>query len=162
MSELKLAFEELGFTKVQTVLATGNVLFNSKSRSISVLNSTIEKRLEQQFGFPIVSLIRTLNYLVALAKMSPFSGIKITPQTRLYVTFFRDELKRKASTPIQKPDNQFRILKVTDGALFSTLVLSPTNSTVDVMTFLTKEFGKNISTRNWNTIARILEADESD
>ncbi|MGI0020618.1 MAG: hypothetical protein ACREAY_09125 [Nitrososphaera sp.] len=49
-------------------------------------------------------------------------------------------------------------MHVPDGEVFSVLTLSPDRRTVDLMKILEIEFGKKITTRNWNTVSRILKA----
>jgi len=39
----------------------------------------------------------------------------------------------------------------------SVLVLSSNSRTVDLMKVLEKEFGSKITTRNWNTIVRLMK-----
>jgi hypothetical protein len=85
--------------------------------------------------------------------------VKVTPQTRLYVTFLADRPKSK-KTP-QSQDKDFRILHISDGEVFSVLTLSPDRRTVDLMKVLETEFGKKITTRNWNTVSRILKASQT-
>jgi hypothetical protein len=46
---------------------------------------------------------------------------------------------------------------VTPWEVFSVLDLSKGKGTIDTMSILEKEFGPNVTTRNWNTILRIIE-----
>ena len=85
----------------------------------------------------------------------PFKGITVMPRTRLYVTFLGERPKATLKIPYESPGRDFRILRLGDGALFSVLTLSPTHGTTDAMEILEKEFGKAITTRNWNTIGKI-------
>jgi hypothetical protein len=41
--------------------------------------------------------------------------------------------------------------------VLSVLTLVPNTRTVDLMKILEKEYGKQVTTRNWNTILRILK-----
>jgi uncharacterized protein (DUF1697 family) len=47
-------------------------------------------------------------------------------------------------------------LKVAGGELFSVVDLSTGGSTLDAMGFIEKEFGKNATTRNWNTVQKLI------
>ena len=51
-------------------------------------------------------------------------------------------------------------MHVSDGEVFSVLTLSPDRRTVDLMKILEIELGKKITTRNWNTVCRILKASQ--
>lgn len=156
MAELKKAFEEMGFENVKTFLASGNVVFGTKEEIAEALTEKIASKLEKTFGFPIPIIVRKISDIEKMIKTDPFKDIKVTPQTRQYVTFLSEKPKSTLEIPYSSPDQSFRILNVTNGAIFSVLDLTKTR-TVDAMAVLEKEFGKNITTRNWNTVMKIVK-----
>jgi len=158
MEELKKAFETLGFKNVKTLLASGNVLFAAPAASESALAKKIERKLETVFGYEIGVLIRKIEGLQRLAEADPFAGIKITPQTRLYVTFLAEKPRSGLKIPYESPDQNFKIIRATGSEVCSVLTLSPNSRTVDLMSILEKEFGRKVTTRNWNTLEKILKA----
>jgi uncharacterized protein (DUF1697 family) len=158
MEELKKTFEALGFENVKTLLASGNVLFAAPSASESTLAKKVEKKLETAFGHEIGVLIRKIEGLQRLAEANPFAGIKITPQTRLYVTFLSEKTKSSLKIPYASSDGNFKIIRATGSEVCSVATLSPNSRTVDLMSILEKEFGRKVTTRNWNTIEKILKA----
>jgi uncharacterized protein (DUF1697 family) len=158
MDKLKKTFEAIGFANVKTLLASGNVLFASPSVSESALVKKIEKKLETAFGRKIGVLIRKIDELQHLADADPFAGIKVTPKTRLYVTFLAEKTKSGLKIPYESPDKNFKIIRATGSEVCSVLTLSPNSRTIDLMSILEKEFGRKVTTRNWNTINRILKA----
>jgi uncharacterized protein (DUF1697 family) len=158
MDDLKKAFAALGFAKVATILASGNVLFESKTASAEALAKQIEEKLKKVFRVEIGVLVRRLDEIRRLAASQPFKGVTVTPQTRLYVTFLSEKPASKLKIPSASPSGSFKILGVSPTEVCTALTLSPQGGTVDLMAFLEKEFGKKITTRNWNTIARILKA----
>ncbi|HEY4479132.1 MAG TPA: DUF1697 domain-containing protein [Candidatus Paceibacterota bacterium] len=157
MLQLKEVFEELGFKNVRTVLASGNVIFESARSNSSALWNTrikIEKKLKKTFGFEIGVHLRTMNQVVKMLHAKPFKNTKITPETRLYVTFVQEGTKNKIKIPHISPDKSLQILKITGEEVLSILDLEK-NGTADAMNMLQKLFGKNITTRNWNTIVKL-------
>ncbi len=50
MEELKKAFESMGFQNVKTLLASGNVLFETPETGADNLIKQIEGKLEKEFG----------------------------------------------------------------------------------------------------------------
>ena len=157
MDALKKAFESIGFENVKTLLVSGNVLFEAPQTNSSVLVKKIEGKLEKTFGHEIGVLVSTIKELQHLNKTNPFKGILVTPQTRLYVTFLSEKRKTSLKIPYESSDKSFKIIQVTASKVCSVLILSPNSKTVDLMGILEKEFGKKITTRNWNTITRILK-----
>lgn len=158
MDKLKKTFEAIGFTNVKTLLASGNVLFMAPAASESTLVNKIETKLETAFGREIGVLVRKVEALQRLAEDNPFAGIKVTPQTRLYVTFLSEKPKSSLKIPYESPDKGFKIIRANAGEVCTVLTLSPTAGTVDLMSFLEKEFGRKVTTRSWNTIEKILKA----
>ena len=149
MSDLKKAFEDLGFKNVTTLLASGNVLF--QAANAKDLRTKIEKKLKTITGKDINVLLRTRDDLTALG--DPFKGIKVTPETRLYVTF----LSEKPKGNVRDAPPAFRIVKKTNTEICSVLTLGKEGRTVDLMATLEKDLGKNITTRNWNTVVKCRE-----
>lgn len=60
------------------------------------------------------------------------------------------------TVPYISEDKAFQIISIRDKTILSALDLSVT-STPKGMDDLEKLFGKNITTRNWNTIRRIVD-----
>ncbi len=158
MTKLKSAFDKMGFSEVATILATGNVIFNSDNDDIVKLTESIEYDLEKIFGFPVHVIVRTAAAIKKLLTSDPFKGIKVTPDTRLYVTYLSEPHESSLPIPYVSKDKEFKIMKVTDTEVISMLILAPETRTVEVMAIIEKEFGKNVTTRNWNTVVRLADA----
>ena len=157
MEKLKNSFESLRFKNVRTLLASGNVVFEAHPTSTATLEQKIKEKLKKTFGHEIGVLVRTIEELQHLSESQPFEGIDVTPQTRLYVTFLSEKTKSHLKIPYASPNKNFRILGASKYEVCSVLILSPTNRSVDVMNVLEKEFGHKVTTRNWNTIVRVLK-----
>jgi uncharacterized protein (DUF1697 family) len=71
MSDLKAMCEDAGFSKVQTFIASGNVVFESKA-SASKVKSYLEARLLAYAGSPIGVVVRTAAEMAAVLKANPF------------------------------------------------------------------------------------------
>lgn len=156
METLKTAFESMGFQQVKTILASGNVLFETATTDNDTLSKRIGDTLEKTVGFAISVIVHSIEEIEHLADTDPFRGIAVTPQTRLYVTFLSEKPKSTLKIPYLSPEKDFNILQVSDSEVCSVLTVSKERGTVDAMKILEKEFGRNITTRNWNTIRKIL------
>jgi uncharacterized protein (DUF1697 family) len=131
---LKSVFEELGFTDVHPVIASGNVIFDSPSKNPKVLEARIEKALPEMLGFSSTTIVRTRQDLEALVKKNPFAGVRDEKPNYLLVTFFKNRRPELCT-----------VLKLTEG------------KTPEFMRKLEQEHGKAITSRTWKTIARILK-----
>ncbi|EGW36880.1 DUF1697 domain-containing protein [Desulfosporosinus sp. OT] len=76
MADLKLAFEEIGFSKVQTFIQSGNVLFES-NKNEEPLRKHLEQKLETVFGFSIPVVLRTKMELERIIENCPFSNEEV-------------------------------------------------------------------------------------
>ncbi len=155
MVDLKKAFEELRFTNVKTLLNSGNVLFVTDEIDVIVLKSIISVQLKKTFGWAIEISVREQTEIKQLVEENPFKNIPITQETRLYVTFFVRKFQVSLKIPYESEEKDFRILRVSNNEICSVLVLSPKRGTVDLMSFIEKEFSKNVTTRSWNTVKKL-------
>ncbi len=74
MTELKVMCEDAGFANVQTYIASGNVVFESKASPAKV-KATLEARLLAYAGKPVGVAVRTASEMAAVLKANPFSRL---------------------------------------------------------------------------------------
>lgn len=87
MDYLRTLFEALGFTNVETFIASGNVIFDSPSRSSNALEKKIEASLELTLGYAVATFIRSTSELAEIAGYQPFSDADVSAAHALYVGF---------------------------------------------------------------------------
>jgi len=156
MGDLRKMFEDMEFENVKTLLNSGNVVFESSDSNIERLKEKIKTGLKKTFGFEVFIILVFIKKLQKLVAKDPFKNISFTPNTRLYVTFLSEKLHSSLKIPYESQDQGFKILEIVDNAVISVLELSEENKTTDAMNILGKEFGKKITTRNWNTVKKIV------
>lgn len=155
MADLKASFEKLGLTGVKTILASGNVAFDSADKSVEVIQKQLEEQLEKDFGFAVKVIVRPQQKLAQMLESDPFKNIAATKNTRLYVLFLRQKFNGNISLPFQSPLKELHILKIEEKEVYCVVTLSQTAGTTEAMKVLTKEFGKETTLRNWNTLQKI-------
>ena len=155
MEQLRNLLEDMGFMNVKTVLNSGNIIFDSSECDSKFLTKQLEAAFAKEFGFPIDTLIRRMDHMLKLANSNPFAGIQVTPQTRLYITFLSEEGTPSLPIPYESPEKDMKILAVRDRVVVSVITITENKNTTDMMKILEKEFGKRITTRNWNTVQKI-------
>jgi uncharacterized protein (DUF1697 family) len=57
MDDLRQLFQSLGFSGVETFLASGNVVFEATSRNTKALEKKIEKKLQEALGYEVATFI---------------------------------------------------------------------------------------------------------
>lgn len=155
MAELRKVLTKAGYTDVETLLNSGNVVMTGDGPTDAAARK-MEAAIEAAFGFKVPVIVRTQEELQELADSDPFKGIEVTKDTRLYVSFLGAPTRSDLKIPYASPDRSFRILKVAGRDIISVLDLSR-SGTPEAMGILEKAFGKNITTRNWNTVEKLLE-----
>jgi uncharacterized protein (DUF1697 family) len=71
MRDLKDICEELGFDRVRTYIASGNVVFSSR-KSEAAIKAALEKRLEAYAGKPVGVLVRSAAEMAQVLADNPF------------------------------------------------------------------------------------------
>ena len=148
--------EKLGFTNVQAVISSGNVVFESQSKDAKVLEDLIENAWPEQLGFTSTTIIRSREELLDLIAKNPFKGLEHNRQNYLIVTFFKNKPEAKFEFPYQPENKSYKLLGLYDRAICSVVDTSATK-TPDVMAWLERQFGKQITTRTYKTVHRILK-----
>jgi len=153
---LRRVFIDLGFENVQTVISSGNVLFESELNDTKKLELIIGKQLQKQLDFRSTILVISKEELEDLFNENPFGDLKDTPGSKLNVTFLKNKPETELQFPYQAENEGFTILGISNGAICSVVNLERTR-TPHLMSWLEKEFGKEITTRTWKTVGRILK-----
>jgi uncharacterized protein (DUF1697 family) len=157
MDDLKKAFAAMGLKGVRTVLASGNVVFESERSDGRRLAAAIAAGLRQAFARAFGVIVRGWDELEALRSADPFKGIVMTPGARLYVTFLPDRAKRPAlALPHVAANGGLRILRATATEVFSVVDRGRGAGTPELMALLEREFGAGLTTRNWDTVLKVL------
>jgi uncharacterized protein (DUF1697 family) len=92
MDYLRSLFEGVGFANVETFIASGNVIFNSKSRNTTSLEQKIEKHLRKILGYEVRTFVRATSELAAVINYKPFSEAELSAAGHtLYIGFLPDK-----------------------------------------------------------------------
>jgi uncharacterized protein (DUF1697 family) len=158
MEKLKRILETNGFQNVKTILASGNIIFETTISETSTLITEIEKQLKKKLGYKVSVVLRTLDELQLLIKSNPFKQIKITPRTKLLLTFLPEKPVIRLKIPYKSPDKDFTVIRIVGKEIYSVVNLLPNKRPYRIISFLEKEFGKKITNRNWSTIMKIVNA----
>ncbi len=92
MDALRAIFESLGFSNIETFIASGNVIFETSSKDHKALEGKIEKKLKEALGYEVVTFIRTDAELAAIAAYKPFKKSELDAAMALNVAFLADPL----------------------------------------------------------------------
>jgi uncharacterized protein (DUF1697 family) len=154
MPELVRAFEAAGFSDVKTILSSGNVNFSSRASKIEKLQARAEAGMQEALGRSFLTLVRELSELEALLASDPYASFKLPAKSKRVVTFMRKPPATEPKLPVSL--GQARIFCMKDGAALGSYV--PEIEGPLFMKLIEKTFGKDVSTRTWETVTKIVKA----
>ncbi|MEO7971453.1 MAG: DUF1697 domain-containing protein [bacterium] len=157
MDQLRQLFEALGFAKVEAFIASGNVIFDAKSKDTNTLQQKIEKHLHQALGYEVTTFIRTLAELEQIAKHRPFAESEMDqPGNTLYVGFIANNPAKAVSQKVAALATAVDELKVTGREVYWLLHTNFSDSKLSGA-ILERTLGMKATFRNINTVRRILK-----
>ena len=113
MSHLRRLFDALGFARVETFIASGNVIFETVAPDATALERQIEAHLRASLGYAVATFIRSTPELAAVAAYEPFPGTELaTAGPALHIAFLAapppDEAQRRLLA-FQTPTDRFHV-----------------------------------------------------
>ncbi len=153
--KLKMAFDSIGFSDVRPVITSGNVVFESDITDTGRLESMVERAFPELLGFSREVFIRSQSELQQLVDANPFPGITQGPTHYITLTFLKNQPKNIPKLPYKPDGKGFEILALYDRAVTATLDQTH-EKTPNMMAWLEREFGKEITTRTYKTVLRLL------
>jgi uncharacterized protein (DUF1697 family) len=147
MDELRELFAALKFSNVETFIASGNVVFETKSAPDQKLEQKIEKHLEAALGYPVGTFVRSIDEIHAISVYKPFSK---TGQV-LNVGFTRSTLRDEHVTGFRTEVDDFH---VHGHEVYWLCQIRQSDSKFPAKKF-EKAIGGEATWRNMNTVVRL-------
>src|SRR4051812_40139058 len=152
MADLRALLEELGYTDVRTVLASGNAVFTGTKAKA---RETIEAALAERFGMEIDVVIRTMDEPRGVIDADPFKG-KVDDATRYFVVFLDSEPAAKPLAELAEEDFAPDAFAAVNREVYAWCPEGMQDSR------LMKALGKpglagTATVRNWSTVNKLLE-----
>jgi uncharacterized protein (DUF1697 family) len=154
MPALQAALEEDGFTEVKTLLSSGNVVFSGRRASDSAIEKKVVATVEKNTGKTFGVIIRSIDELRALIDAEPYQAFRLPVGSKRVVTFLRKEPENKLKLPPEL--DGARIWTVRGRDALSSYVRSDKGPVF--MTVIEKTFGKDVTTRTWDTVLKVVKA----
>ncbi|MFF2481446.1 DUF1697 domain-containing protein [Paenibacillus sp. NPDC058071] len=163
MAELKIALGELGLSRVQTYIQSGNILFDSDEEE-AVLCERISAKINEAFGLNIPVMLRSAQELNEIVASCPFTAAQIeeaesaSDSESLYVAMLLHAPEPEKLERLQQfatNEEQFRMVGRNIYLLYH-------NSIRDSkLAVQVEKLGVLVTTRNWKTVNKLIAmADE--
>ena len=92
METLRDLFSAHGFANVETFIASGNVIFETRSAADRTLEEKLERRLESALGYGVATFVRSEEEVRAISTYQAFSTAALKASRTLNIGFLRESL----------------------------------------------------------------------
>jgi uncharacterized protein (DUF1697 family) len=154
MAELKTCFEKLGFDRVSTYIASGNVLFETEDDDAG-LATTIEAAIEQRFELPVKVVVLDQAAYTRIVDAIPKSWIG-NGEVSANAAFVRPGTDASEVVRELKPDPSIEEMAAVDGAILWATRRDSINRSV-VRKLIGAAAYKELTIRNLNTTLKLNE-----
>jgi uncharacterized protein (DUF1697 family) len=149
-------FEEVGLDGVETFIASGNVRFCSEEEDIDTLEAEIEAHMVESLGWQADTFVRSVGHLAGILVDRPWADEEPAKGETLSVMFagrpFTEE-ERAAVRALDTPTDRFDVL----GRELYWFCRIRTSESPVKPAVLAKAAGQPVTSRNLNTIRRLVE-----
>lgn len=154
MDELAKIFSSFGFKNVRTYIQSGNILFESV-KSESILVKVIETGLQNKFGYSVTAIVRTVDEMNSVIRNNPFKKLTADKFKKLYVTFLAAVPDKKQKDGLLNSPNDTEDFKIVEREVYI-LCNKGFGETKFNNNHIEKKLGVRATTRNWNTVCKLV------
>lgn len=155
MPTLKKLFEEMGFSGVETFIASGNVIFETSKRDPRKIEQLISAGLHKALGYEVHSFVRTRDELAAVESFKPFAADKIENAMAYHVGFGTGPygaVHKKNLAGLETPTDDL----LAEGHEIYWICATRSSDSKVSGSSIEKALGGRTTLRNINTVRRLL------
>jgi len=157
MDHLKSLFEKMGFINVETFIASGNVVFETKSKSVDSMKKKIESDLHKQLGYQVAAFIRSTEELKRITGYKPFKESELNnPNNNLYIGFLESAPSKENQNKVFAMKNDINEFNFYHNELYWLCRKNFSDSGIDGKK-LEKALGMSATIRNSTTIKKMVD-----
>lgn len=155
IEDLKNAFLELDFKGVKSNLQTGNFIFNTEEMDNEVLKIMIVDKIKSKNNIIITPLLFTENEFLQITSCITHKKLSDFQSKSAYITFFDQSVPNIDSSIFEQKKGEDESYIVSEHAFF---LYSPSGYGKSKLNnnFIEKKLCISATTRNWNTISKLI------
>ncbi|CAH2401761.1 DUF1697 domain-containing protein [Mesorhizobium ventifaucium] len=155
MSDLRAMTEGLGLNNPRTLVATGNLVFETKETQIAALERRLETAFQKTFGRHVDIIVRRADDWLKLAAGNPFPAESAAAADQVAVRVMRKPVAAEAITALEAYVGKDERMQAVGGDIWIFFSReTPSSRLVAAMGH--KRLGIGTS-RNWNTVRKLAE-----
>lgn len=155
MAALRTHFEALGATDVETFIASGNVVFESRARDAAALERRIETHLESALGYEVATFLRSGDELIAVAAEPAFDAKRRAAARAFNVAFLKVPLTAAQKRALKGMETEVDALEAHGRELYWLCRVRQSESTF-ANARLERTLGISATFRGMNTVKRMV------
>ena len=156
MDALRQLFESLGFSNVETFIASGNVIFEAKAGNVKTLEKKIETCLKESLGYEVATFIRTDAEVVEIAKYKPFPQSQLDMANALNIGFLADPLNDLAIQKLMSLQTEIDDFHIHGREIYWLCKKKQSDSKISNVA-IEKALGVKSTLRGVNTVKKLAE-----
>ena len=157
MDQLRKLFEELGFSNVETFIASGNVIFDSAFKSTPTLEKKIESFLHKSLGYPVATFLRTPDELASASRYKPFPKLKADAGHTIYIGFMSGEPEKESQTKLIAAATEIDAFHVHGREIYWLCRAKKFSESTFSGARLEKTLGRATTLRNSTTVRKLVD-----
>jgi len=154
MADLRQLLSDLGYGEVRTHLQSGNVLLHS-DLAAARLEEALTQQISSHFAVPVSVVVRTRAELADVGTRNPLREYASDPK-RYQVSFLAGALSAERERELAAADLLPERLVLSGREIFSWHSEGIQRSRLAAL-LTDRRVGVTVTTRNWNTVTRLLE-----
>jgi uncharacterized protein (DUF1697 family) len=153
MTDLKAAFENMGFTSVSTYLQTGNVVFHS-DKTLDVIKPILEKGLSDTFKYDAYVLLYLFEDLMAIIAACSFASSETHHN---YVMFISNPVVFDELYTLSRGlGEETKFIEAGEGVLYWKVEIGKSLDTPFAKLTAKAKYKSSVTVRNINTLEKMI------
>lgn len=157
MEDLKRAFTAAGCKEVESYIQSGNIVFEAPAAGRTALAAKIKARVGRLIGGEATIIFRSLRELERLVASSPFERVKTGADVKLYVAFLAGKPGARPALPLKDSKERLEIRRILGKDVIVTSGKKPNGFYGFPNAVVERELAVPATSRNWNTVTRIVK-----
>jgi uncharacterized protein (DUF1697 family) len=154
MADLRDLLSGLGFPDAQTLLQSGNVVFDGGKTATAALEQTLERAAAQKLGLETSFFVRTAKEWQAIIDANPFPREAKTDPSHLLAVILKDEVSAANVAALQKVIVGREVVRAKGRCAY---IVYPDGIGRSKLTsnIIEKQLVTRGTARNWNTVLKL-------
>jgi uncharacterized protein (DUF1697 family) len=153
METLRKTFEGLGYENVKSYVNSGNIVFDTRKTDDGRLAKTIHAAIQQEFGFDISVMVRSMDEIAEIVADNPFDG-QFDDHRYFHIFFLDRELSNDEKGRLLEQASDNEMISVDGRTIYYLLRISILDSALG-KGFIDRKLKIPATGRNWRTITTV-------